>query len=151
MLEGIAANDIIVGAYATRDGVCPMLAAHRAGGRTNVIAFAKAWDGFAFRDAKSARSRRATQRELLVLKSHLEASLLEEDAPTAELAAARREHLELVAAREAAREPGVDYNRVLRHLEAELAQASEREAAPRVSRTDPASPVERGRALATRR
>jgi hypothetical protein len=29
MLEGIAANDIIVGAYSTADGICPMLAAAR--------------------------------------------------------------------------------------------------------------------------
>ncbi len=41
MLEGIAANEIIVGAYSTDDGICPMLAAHRAGGRTSVIAFAR--------------------------------------------------------------------------------------------------------------
>ena len=44
MLEGISANDIIVGAYATGDGICPMLAAHRDGGRTSLIAFAQAWD-----------------------------------------------------------------------------------------------------------
>lgn len=44
MLEGIATNEIVVGAYANRDGVCPMLAAHRAGGRTSLIAFAGAWD-----------------------------------------------------------------------------------------------------------
>src|SRR4051794_25456981 len=45
MLEGVRANDIIVGAYADREGgVCPMLAAHRRGGRTNFISFAKAWD-----------------------------------------------------------------------------------------------------------
>ena len=31
MLEGIAVNDIIVGAYSTSEGICPMLAAHRAG------------------------------------------------------------------------------------------------------------------------
>ena len=28
-----------------------MLAAHRAGGRTNAISFARAWDRFAFRGA----------------------------------------------------------------------------------------------------
>src|SRR3712207_7577220 len=34
MLDGIAANTIIVGAYTDRrGGVCPMLAAHRHGGR----------------------------------------------------------------------------------------------------------------------
>jgi hypothetical protein len=101
MLQGIASNEIIVGAYTTQDGVCPMLAAHRAGGRTSLIAFAKAWDRFAFRDSRSARARRATERELLVLKAYLEASLLAEDAPDADLAAARGEHLELVRRRQA--------------------------------------------------
>lgn len=100
MLEGMAGNEIIVGAYTTRDGICPMLAAHRAGGRTSLISFAKAWDRFAFRDSRSRRARRATERELLILRSHLEASLLAEDEPSGELAAARNEHLELVARRE---------------------------------------------------
>jgi hypothetical protein len=103
MLEGIAANDIIVGAYSTGDGICPMLAAHRAGGRTSLIAFAQAWDRVAFRGQKDDRSRRATERELLILKSHLEASLLEGDVPAGELAAVRREHEALLARRE--REP----------------------------------------------
>src|SRR5436305_4783852 len=78
MLQGIRANPIIVGAYTSRDGICPMLAAHRAGGRTSFISFAKAWDRFAFRSARERLARRATDRELLVLRSHLEASLLEE-------------------------------------------------------------------------
>jgi len=103
MLAGVASNEIIVGAYTNRDGVCPMLAAHRAGGRTNMIAFAKAWDKFAFRDARAARTRRATRRELLTLKAHLEASLLAEDALVDDLAAARRERLALVARRERSR------------------------------------------------
>ena len=35
MLEGMDANRIIVGAYTDRQGgICPMLAAHRHGGRT---------------------------------------------------------------------------------------------------------------------
>jgi hypothetical protein len=106
MLDGIAANDIIAGAYASRDGICPMLAAHRAGGRTSMIAFAQAWDRFAFRGVRCARARRATERELLVLRTHLEASLLADEAPVADLAAARREHLELVARRRAAERPG---------------------------------------------
>src|ERR1700735_2417918 len=87
MLQGIASNEIIVGAYTTQDGVCPMLAAHRAGGRTSLIAFAKAWDRFAFRDSRSSRARRATERELLILRAHLEASLLAEDAPLGPVAA----------------------------------------------------------------
>ena len=73
MLDGIAANTIIVGAYTDRrGGVCPMLAAHRHGGRTNLLAFARAWDRFC--DAR--RPRQATERELQILKAHLEASML---------------------------------------------------------------------------
>jgi hypothetical protein len=88
-----------------------MLAAHRAGGRTSLISFAKAWDRFAFRDSRSRRARRATERELLILKAHLEASLLADDAPLAdaaagsgELAAAWAEHQELIARRARERE-----------------------------------------------
>lgn len=100
MLTGISVNDIIVGAYATGDGICPMLAAHRHGGRTNFIGFANAWDRFASRDGKRGRSRRATERELRVLRAHLEASLLEDDAPLSDLAGARAEHDGLVRERE---------------------------------------------------
>jgi hypothetical protein len=97
MLEGISSNDIIVGAYADGRGVCPMLAAHRAGGRTSLISFAHAWDRFAFRDSRAGVARRATDRELRVLRTHLEASLLEEEVPATALQAAIAEHRELVA------------------------------------------------------
>ncbi|MFL5824193.1 MAG: hypothetical protein ACJ764_12215 [Solirubrobacteraceae bacterium] len=96
MLQGIASNEIIVGAYTDGHGICPMLAAHRAGGRTNLISFAKAWDRFALAGARVTKARPATARELLVLRTHLEASLLEEDAPVTDLACAIREHRELV-------------------------------------------------------
>src|SRR4029453_17645245 len=47
MLEGLEQYDIIAGAYSNRDGgVCPMLAAHRCGGRTDLRSFARAWDRF---------------------------------------------------------------------------------------------------------
>jgi hypothetical protein len=95
MLDGIRTNPIIVGAYSTRDGICPMLAAHRAGGRTSLISFAHAWDRFAFRDSRSKAARRATERELRVLRTHLEASLLDEDMPADGLRAAIAEHREL--------------------------------------------------------
>ena len=73
MLDGIDANTIIVGAYTDRSGgVCPMLAAHRHGGRTNLLAFAKAWDRF----CAAKRPRVATERELAILRSHLEASMM---------------------------------------------------------------------------
>jgi hypothetical protein len=76
MLDGVRANEIIVGAYSDRaGGVCPMLAAHRNGGRTNFISFARAWDRF----AGTKHARRATEREIAVLVAHLEASLLAED------------------------------------------------------------------------
>jgi hypothetical protein len=75
MLHGVRTTDIIVGAYTDRDGgVCPMLAAHRNGGRTSFITFAKAWDRF----SGARRTRRATRREVLVLEAHLEASILAE-------------------------------------------------------------------------
>lgn len=158
MLEGIAANDIIAGAYASRDGICPMLAAHRAGGRTSMIAFAQAWDRFAFRGVRCARARRATERELLTLRTHLEASLLADEAPVGDLAAARREHLELVARRRQADErPGDpdragelreragwawtrvvrrydDYARLLQRLDAERASADPERRRPLVTR-----------------
>jgi hypothetical protein len=95
MLEGMSANEIIVGAYTSDQGICPMLAAHRNGGRTNLISFAKAWDRFAFAGSRVTKPRPATARELLVLRTHLEASLLEDDAPTADLAAAIEAHRRL--------------------------------------------------------
>jgi hypothetical protein len=100
MLQGINNNPIIVGAYSDDGGICPMLAAHRAGGRTSFIQFAKAWDRFAYLGTRSRRSRPATQRELLVLRSHLEASLLDDQGPAPDLAAAVVEHRRLVQERE---------------------------------------------------
>lgn len=99
MLDGIKSNRIIVGAYTGADGICPMLAAHRAGGRTNFISFAKAWDRYAFRGSRKHRARPATDRELLVLRTHLEASLLADEGPAPELRMAIREHEELARAR----------------------------------------------------
>jgi len=87
MLDGIRSSEIIVGAYSDRaGGVCPMLAAHRCGGRTSFVSFAHAWDRF----AKARRARRATPRELRVLEGELRASLLADelralDRPDAEL------------------------------------------------------------------
>jgi hypothetical protein len=73
MLEGVRRWPIIVGAYTDRGGgVCPMLAAHRCGGRTNFLAFARAWDRY----THAKRPRRATARAAATLIAHLEASLL---------------------------------------------------------------------------
>ena len=96
MLEGIRGNEIIVGAYADRaGGVCPMLAAHRCGGRTSFVSFAHAWDRF----AGGKRARRASDRELNVLVAHLEASLLAED--DIDLGGVVSEHQALARARRA--------------------------------------------------
>jgi hypothetical protein len=98
MLEGIRSNAIIVGAYSTREGICPMLAAHRAGGRTSCISFAKAWDRFALAGSRG-RPRRASERELRVLAAHLEMSLLDEEAASGGLAGAIADHRSLVESR----------------------------------------------------
>jgi hypothetical protein len=92
MLAGIDNNTIVVGAYATADGVCPMLAAHRAGGRTNFIAFARAWDEFCFRGVtkRKRRPRLATRTELVTLRAHIEASMLAEE--NVDLSRALTEH-----------------------------------------------------------
>ena len=77
MLRGIRSNRVIVGAYVDkRGGVCPMLAAHRNGGRTNFRTFARAWDGFT--GASLRRPRRASRREVRVLEGYLEMALLRE-------------------------------------------------------------------------
>jgi hypothetical protein len=75
MLDGLEDNQIIVGAYTDpRGGVCPMLAAHRHGGRTSFATFAKAWDRYT---RAGPRARPASERELRALRSMLEASLAE--------------------------------------------------------------------------
>jgi hypothetical protein len=98
MLEGVQANEIIVGAYVDRGGgVCPMLAAHRCGGRTDFLSFARSWDRFT---GAHGRARRASERELRVLTAHLQASLLSE--ARVDLSQAIAEHHELMSQRPAA-------------------------------------------------
>jgi hypothetical protein len=88
MLDGIKANRIIAGAYTdSRGGICPMLAAHRNGGRTTLLAFARSWDRF----AGARRVRRASRRELAVLERLLTESLDRYSEP-ADLRAAIAEH-----------------------------------------------------------
>src|SRR5436309_4973581 len=89
MLEGIDANQIIVGAYTdNQGGVCPMLAAHRMGGRTSLASFARAWDAYT---GGYEGARPATRREVRTLRAMLEASLWT-DAPQQDLGAAVDEH-----------------------------------------------------------
>lgn len=79
MLRAIDDNRIIVGAYTDkRGGVCPMLGAHRCGGRTNFGTFARAWDAYTGAD-KAKKSRSATTREVNTLRSYLEQAVMGED------------------------------------------------------------------------
>jgi hypothetical protein len=94
MLEGMLANErIIAGAYTDGfGGVCPMLAAHRRGGRVDFLSFAKAWDRFT---RAPGVGRRASDREVGILIGHLRASLEETDG--LELDRAIADHHRLIA------------------------------------------------------
>jgi hypothetical protein len=75
MLEGVRCERIVAGAYTDgRGGVCPMLAAHRHGGRTSFVSFYRAWDEF----ARTRTVRPATEREVRTLEHLLELSLASE-------------------------------------------------------------------------
>jgi hypothetical protein len=89
MLDGLDANRIIVGAYVDRKGgVCPMLAAHRNGGRTDVPSFARAWDRY----TRARGPRPANERELRTLRTMLEASISLDQPGLTELSSAIAEH-----------------------------------------------------------
>src|SRR4051794_14189731 len=90
-LDGVDSNRIIVGAYVDRQGgVCPMLAAHRNGGRTSLASFARSWDRYT---KAGSRARPATERELHTLTAMLEASIaLDEAGGDAELGDAIADH-----------------------------------------------------------
>jgi hypothetical protein len=128
MLAGVCSSErVLVGAYTDgRGGACPMLAAHRAGGRTDFISFAKAWDRFA---RCGGASRAATEREVRILVTQLEASLREADG--CELDRAIAEHHVLVAAskRRTPRDDGHDPRGEIRARR--LAPARRRRSAPR--------------------
>ncbi len=92
MLEAAETEELIVGAYTDRQGrVCPMLAAHRRGARTQVRTFARAWDSF----GHASRPRPASERELEILRALLQESLAGPPrrpaaAPSGEVAGERR-------------------------------------------------------------
>ncbi len=97
MLAGLERNTIITGAYTDRSGgVCPMLAAHRNGGRTSLASFARAWDRY----TRAREPRSATEREVRTLRAMLVASVeLEEIHGGGTLGAAIAEHRALASAR----------------------------------------------------
>ncbi len=92
MLAGVRESDrVISGAYVDENGgVCPMLAAHRRGGRTDFLSFARSWDRFT---RARGKARVATDRELAILVSQLQDSL--ESLDGLELDRAIAEHREL--------------------------------------------------------
>jgi hypothetical protein len=89
MLDGMSASRIIVGAYVDgQGGVCPMLAAHRNGGRTSLASFARAWDRY----TRVRKPRPASEREIITLTTMLEASVALDEPGYTELAEAIAEH-----------------------------------------------------------
>src|SRR3954471_17535518 len=87
MLAGIREHPIVAGAYTDgRGGICPMLAAHRHGGRTTHLGFSRAWDEL----ARTRRVRRATARELRILEDLLLASLQDQPQDFAQVIAEHR-------------------------------------------------------------
>jgi hypothetical protein len=119
MLDGIDANRIIVGAYTDRQGgVCPMLAAHRNGGRTSLASFARAWDRYT---RARGRARPATDREVATLRTMLEASIVLEETPALggveRPRRVRRPTGERHRARELKHQPGWGWTRPFRRLD----------------------------------
>ncbi len=101
MLAGVRASErIIAGAYVDgKGGVCPMLAAHRAGARTDFLAFARSWDRFT---RAQSNPRAASERERRMLVGQLEASLVSADRLALDIAIAEHRAL-LVSDRRRAR------------------------------------------------
>jgi hypothetical protein len=95
MLVGISNNTVITGAFTGGDGVCPMMAAHREGGRTSCVSFPEAWDKFTGVYGR-AITRQATGYEVGLLRMELEASL---EPQHSELAEAIAEHAAMVEGR----------------------------------------------------
>jgi hypothetical protein len=111
MLRGLDENEIIAGAYVDgRGGVCPMLAAHRGGGRTSLASFAKAWDRY----TGAAYARRASERELRTLRLLLEESLANDANVTDEEVRDAVAHHKLLKARRREEEAQAEPNREIR-------------------------------------
>jgi len=87
MLRGVESNTIIVGAYTdpASSGICPMLAAHRNGGRIDLASFARSWDRYTDADGP----RLATGREIRTLVALLRSSL-DDDVPLHDIEPPRR-------------------------------------------------------------
>ena len=76
MLIGLGRNTVITGAFAaSKDGACPMMAAHREGGRTSCCTFPEAWDKFTGVHGRYI-IREATPYEVQILCEEIQASLV---------------------------------------------------------------------------
>jgi hypothetical protein len=76
MLVGLGNNTVITGAFAaSKNGACPMMAAHREGGRTSCCTFPEAWDKFTGVHGRHI-IREATPYEVQILCEEIEASLM---------------------------------------------------------------------------
>lgn len=95
MLVGLQNNTVITGAFSGSGGVCPMMAAHREGGRTSCVSFPEAWDKFTGVYGR-AICRPATEYEVGILRMQIEESLVPE---TSELAEAIAQHAAMVEGR----------------------------------------------------
>jgi hypothetical protein len=115
MLAGIDSSRIIVGAYTDRQGgICPMLAAHRNGGRTSLASFARAWDRYT---GARGRARPATAREITTLRAMLEASITFEETPALPPRPARPRPGDPNRARQLRHQPGWAWLRPFRRLD----------------------------------
>ena len=83
MLVGLAHNTVITGAFSGSGGVCPMLAAHREGGRTTCVSFPEAWDKLTGVYGRNI-CRPATDYEVGILRAEIEASLVRHPSDLAE-------------------------------------------------------------------
>ncbi len=128
MLAGLDGNTVITGAFSDGSGVCPMLAAHRAGDRVRCMSFPEAWDRFTGVHGRCI-SRPASRGEVATLKAQLEESLSAARPDTSGFAAAIAEHEAAVTAN---RDFAVQQAEIAAH-EAEVAQreADERRARKR--------------------
>ncbi|HEV2769121.1 MAG TPA: hypothetical protein VGV40_02925 [Solirubrobacteraceae bacterium] len=107
MLAGVREGAIIAGAYTDGNGgTCPMLAAHRRGGRTGLLAFARAWDRFV---GATKGPVRVGVRQLRVLEAQLEGAMLRADDTAGELAGAVADHQATARARRAREAAGTGW------------------------------------------
>jgi hypothetical protein len=95
MLVGLANNTVITGAFSGNGGVCPMLAAHREGGRTTCVSFPEAWDRFTGVYGRNI-CRHATEYEVGILRAEIQASLVPQ---VSDLAEAIADHERMVESR----------------------------------------------------